>query len=62
MPPASLLPSSSTWTGAGSGASESQEWAFQREVEAALYGNSFAERVFAFAWVCVGSCAFDGNI
>ena len=25
-----------------SGASESREWAFQREVEAALYGNGFA--------------------
>ena len=30
-----------------SGASESQEWAFQREVEAALYGNGFAEQTGA---------------
>ena len=30
-----------------SGASESQEWAFQREVEAVLYGNGFAEQTGA---------------
>ena len=49
MPPASPLSTASIvrLVDRRSGASESQEWAFQSEVEAVLYGNGFAEQTGA---------------